>query len=257
MRRIKRYVKRNAPTIFIFGNAIGVLVTAGLTVYGTVKAVRKVDKLKETIEKPTKKQILKAVAPCYISSAISAGVTIGFGLSSNAISNKRQQALSAALIASNEAIQNFKEIAKEKFGEEEVKKIVEEQAKETLVRGEPAKAISSDDYINVYDEFSGYKFRTTMKKLNDAEFEVNRRLNHNDNWKCGGDVGYDDFFRWMDVPPTLYCKAYCWDSSDMWDVWNTGWVDFFHEKTVDDKGDETIILRYSIQPIAKRPTHII
>lgn len=251
MKTIKKRIKRNAPTLMIIGNVIGVFVTGGLCVYETIKAVRKVDKLKETVEKPTKKQILKAVAPYYISPAISAGLTVGLGLSSNAVNIKRQQALSAALIASNEAFRAFKEKTVEKIGEEGVKKIVEKQAKEATTQ-EPKKISQNADYITVYDKFSGYKFRTTQKDLDKAEFEVNRRLNHSENGRWVGEVNYDDFFRWMNVKPTLYSKAYCWDSSNMWDSLDTGWVDFYHEKTTDVNGDEIIILRYSVDPIAKR-----
>ena len=151
MKTIKERIKRNAPTLMIIGNVIGVFVTGGLCVYETIKAVRIVDKLKETIEKPTKKQILKAVAPYYISPAISAAVTIGLGLSSNAVNIKRQQALSAALIASNEAFRAFKEKTVEKIGEEGVKKIVENQAKEAQTQA-PKKIAQNADYILAYEK---------------------------------------------------------------------------------------------------------
>ena len=262
MRRIRRTVKRKAPTLLTIGNAVGVFATAGLTAYGTYKAVKKVEKLKETVENPTKKEILKEVAPCYISPLVSAILTVMCGVSSNAININRQKALAAALLTSNEAMSAFKKKVEDKIGGEEVKKIVEEQAKEAVIAEEPRKVISNGDYITVYDKFSGYKFRTTFEKLVAAEKEVNKCLN--DNQYTGyvntrlrpGEFEYSEFFRLMDVKPTLFSRAYVWDSSEMWDIWNTGWIDFMHEESTDTDGGRMIILSYTIDPVAKRPAYI-
>ena len=250
----RKSIRRNAPTIATIGSVIATGVALYLTGKATFKAVNAVNEMKKNEEQPTTKQILKKVVPYYIPAGIAAVTAVTLSITSNTIHVKRERMLSAALLASNEALTMFREKLTEKVSGETVKQITELPMEEKEVDRKPM--IEPNDYIWIYDEFSGYKFRTTYGKLLEAEKEVNRRLNNNDRYTCKGYVDYDDFFKMMDVQPTMYIRNFCWDSSDTWDLWDTAWIDFYHEETQTPDGCRMIILRYSIDPLAKEKKFI-
>lgn len=246
---IKHWGKKNLPTILTWTSAISTVGALYFTGKATVKAVRTYDELKKENKDISKKEILKAVGPYYIPAAGFAAASVACSFSSNHINLKRQQILAGALFASNEALQAFRKKVTEKIGEDEVKQITKEQAQEApLVE---SKRHIPGEKVVVYDDFLQYKFETTFEKLNDAEFEVNRRLNNNDCYICTGNVPYEEFYRWMDVRPPKTAYAYSWNSSDMWDLYNTAWVDFYQVDTVDSDGRRMIILRYNFEPMMK------
>lgn len=247
MQRFKKFTKKNLPTILTWVSAIttaGSLVCTGVA---TVKAVRKYDEIKKENKDAGKKEILKAVVPYYIPAAGFAAGAITCTFASNHINLKRQRILSGALLASTEAFQAFRKKVSEKMGEEKVKEIEDEQAKEAKVVKAPT--VNQNEKITVYDEFAHYKFETTRQRLNDACYEVNRRLNHYDGgYLCRGEVPYAEFYRFLGVKAPERMKAYIWDSSTMFDDFDTGWVDFFFADSTDINDLPIVVMRYSIQP---------
>ena len=240
----RKWFKKNLPTILTWTGAISTVGALCLTSRATVKAVRVYDQLKDENNKVDKKVFIKKVIPYYIPAAGFAASSIVCTFSSNHINLKRQRVLSGALFASNEALSAFKKKVEEKIGKEETKQIVEECKKETNER----KAIPylSEEIIRVHDAFMNYTFETTMTKLIDAETEVNRQLN-NPAWSIGI-VPYDRFYSWMKAKPPKGSDLYVWECYEMQCGYESSWIDFYHEDTVDSNGNRLIILRFTIEP---------
>lgn len=235
--------KKNLPTILTWTGAIS---TAGALYYtgkATVKAVRVYDELKKGDELD-KKEFVKTVGPYYVPAVILAASSIGCGFSSNHINLKRQRMLSGALFASNEALSVVKRKIEDKIGKEEAKQLTEECRKELDARKVPT--YLSEEVIRVHDAFMNYTFETTMTRLIDAETEVNRQLN-NPAWSIGI-VPYDRFYSWMKAKPPKGSNLYVWECYDMQCGYESSWIDFYHEDTVDADGHRLIILRFTIEP---------
>lgn len=242
---LSRWVKKNLPTILTFMSIVSTAGALYFTGKATIKAVRTYDKLKKDDESVSKKDVFKAVVPYYIPAAGFAAASIALSLGSNHIHVKRQQVLAGALLASNEALQQFRKKVGEQIGEEKMKEITDLQAKEAKVCDSSSR--DPQDQITVFDQFAYFKFQTTWTQLNNAMFEVNRRLNCHDNVDFGI-VRYEDFYRWMGVNLPSNLKAYGWDSVIMLDSYDTSWVDFFMRDMQDSNGLPITILEYSINP---------
>lgn len=260
-RKVGGSAKNNMPTIM---TAVSI-VTMGLALYftgtGTAKSVEDVRKRKEElgVDKLPFKEKVRVCWKNYIPAAAATSVSIGTSIASEVGHQSKEKILTSALLASNESIKLIRKEVTEKIGEDGMKEIVQKVAEETPVvedKKNKQQALTDGDYIVVYDEFSGFKFNTTMPKLTDAEFEANRELNHNDGGWTRGEVEFADFFRWMGAKPPLFMLQYKWDSSSMWDEFDTAWIDFIHEETKDVNGARMIILRYSIQPGVKGKEYI-
>lgn len=237
------WFKKNLPTILTWTSAISTAGALYFTGKATVKAVRVYDELKKGDE-IDKKEFVKRVVPYYIPAAGFAASSIVCTFSSNHVNLKRQRVLSGALFASNEALSAFKKKVEEKIGKEETKQLTEECKKETNER--KALPYLSEEIIRVHDPFMNYTFETTMTNLIDAETNVNRILN-NPAWSLGI-VPYDVFYSWMKVTPPRGAELYTWHCYEMAIGFESSWVDFYHEDTVDADGRRLIIFHFTIDP---------
>lgn len=243
---LSKWVRKNLPTILTWASAVA---TAGALYYtgkATVKAVRTYDELKQENPQVSKKEVVKAVIPYYIPAAGFAATSIACSFGSNHINAKRQRVLAGALMMSNEALQSFKKKVEEKLEPKKLEEITQEQAQEK--HAQSTAVLDPQDRITVFDKFTHFKFETTYSQLSNAMFEVNRRLNHNDGFYCGGSVPYSDFYRWMGVNVPEPFRAYSWDTVLMHDEFDTSWVDFFMKDMQDVNGLPITILEYSINP---------
>lgn len=244
---VKRFGRRNAPTLTMIGSILAGFLSLGFTIDATIKATREVDEMRANGEEPTKKEILKKVAHHYIPAGLTAASAVTLAITSDSMHVKREKALSAALVASSEAYQVFRKKVEEKVGAEEVKQIQEEQKKEQIEAADP------NEVITVWDEFIGYSFNTTLAKLLEAELEVNRRLNsHNSGNVCNGEVSLNEFYRLAGAKALRSAEGYSWNSWDMLNRVESSWIDFTHviQKVVKGVGnsDKFYILYYSDEP---------
>lgn len=249
------FVRRNLPTILTITGALSGAASLYFTGVGTVKAVRKYDKLKEEGVEITPKVIVKHIVPYYIPAIGFAGTSLGCSITANTIHKKRNKALTLAAIGAMESLRDFKEKTIEVAGEEVEKKIEEKRAQETELTESPTSYLGKK--IRVYDDFTRMKFETTWENLKDAEDDVNRTL-HNP-WMGMTRVELRKFYKDLGVDlsksKAISAENHAWDEEYLAINWEMTYVDFYDKETfVDNDGVETILLRYFPEP---EPQHEI
>lgn len=242
---LTKFIKRRSPTICVVFSAIAGAAALYFTGRGTVKAVRKYDQLKEEGVEITPKVVVKKLVPCYIPAIGLATTSLALSITGNTIHAKRNRALSLAAVGAAESLRSFKEKAKEVLGEDKVREVEAEQAKE-------AKAIKTDIHgdpaIRVYDIETGFKIETTYKRLHEAETFVNENLSQS-GW-TKGTADLRTFYRYLGIDERRIkgVPNHIWDASYMYDNFETNWVKFYHEELSDKDGSMVVMLRYSPQP---------
>lgn len=227
-------LRKKGPSILTGLASVGVVSTAVLAVKGS----RKVDQeLPE--EDISTKETLKIVAKSYAPAFISGAITIGCCIGSNEWNKQKQRSLTAAYILLRERYDAYIQKVKEHFGEE----AHEEIEHELLIERAEAPFISCQGFIKgsttsvdltdetrrlFYDAYSGKLFESTMAKVLEAEYHLNRNMalgafvTMKDWYDFLGIKCFDDCPPWKVNPECL--DALGWEVNDSYQ-----WIDFDHD----------------------------
>ena len=168
------WVKRNASTILSCVGVIGVIATAVMAVKATPKAVELLDEAKEEKgEELTKTEVVKVAAPVYIPAVIVGVSTVVCVLSANALNKRQQAAITSAYALLDSSYKNYRTKVVELYGEDAENVIREEIAKDEY---ENTDITVSEGNQLFYDAFSGRYFESTLFKVQQAEYYINRDL---------------------------------------------------------------------------------
>lgn len=244
------FVKRNAPTILtVFGGA-GVVVTSVLAVKATPKAMALIKQEKEVKgEELTKMEIVKTAGPAYIPAVISGVGTLACIFGANALNKRQQAALMSAYTLVDNSFKEYKNKLKELYGEETHNNIVDaiavEKAQDMRIRTENLCTecdLSLEDSGSeprlFYDYHSGRKFESTIERVMDAEYHLNR------NYILRGYAYLNEFYEFLGIEQTDYGSVLGWAPNDD----GMYWIDFNHHKTVLDDGLEVYIIEMPFEP---------
>lgn len=237
----KSFVKRNAPTILTCMGGVGVVATSIMAVKATPKALLVLEKAKEEKgDELTKLEKVQLVAPAYIPSVLVGTATIACIFGANML-NKRQQAslMSAYAMVSN-SYQEYREKVRELYGKESDENVKNEIAKDNY---KEADIPEGEGFELFFDEFSGRFFRSTMAKVLQAQYQINRDLSLQD-WAT-----VNDFYDYMNVPHVDGGDIIGWSTPMNEQAYWQTWVDFSNVKMVDDDGLEYYIVRMYQEPI--------
>lgn len=229
VRHTKLFVSRNGSTILTCMGGVGLVATAVLTAKATPKAMARVEITREEKgEELTKMETVIAAAPAYIPPIITGAATLAciFGIH---VLNKRQQ---ASLISAYALIDNsYKEYRKkvnELYGEDANTKVKEEIAKDKYKESELKPA---DGMKLFWDDFSGRIFESTIEKVQEAEYNINRDLS------MQGYATLNQFYDYLGLVPIDGGDELGWSSGMNFDYYWQEWIDFGHHKTTIGKID--------------------
>lgn len=238
-------LKRSAPMMLSVVAVIGVAATAVTTANATVKAAKIISSKREVM---TKKDVVKATWHCYIPSAI-AFITTSACILGAAVFNHRQQvSLASAYALIDSQFKEYKNKVKEIYGEDAHKKILmslgAEKAKNPELIAYDCFGYSDLDFGSLdeiehlfYDEFSERYFTSTIDKVLQAEYHLNRNL------ALGGTMTLNDWFEFLGLEKALDGDALGWSTCDAY-----YWLDFNHSKTILDDGLECYIISMIFKP---------
>ena len=120
MNKFTQFLDKNSSTLLSCAAGAGVVLTAVSASEAALKAKEKLE-----VENPqTKLDKLKVIAPCYIKTAIIAGLTLASIFGARYLDKKKQLALVAALSAVSQDAEDFKNKATELLGEEKVENLI-------------------------------------------------------------------------------------------------------------------------------------
>lgn len=236
-------LKKHSSTLLSCIGTAGVIATAIAAGRDTPKALTLLERAKEDKgSELTVLETVKTAAPAYIPAAVSGAVTIACILGANALNKRQQAALTSAYILASEGYKNYQRKVKDLYGEEAHQDIVShiavEQTKPVEITAPGMMSASSldfgaeEDIRTFYDSFSDRYFESTIGKVLQAEYHLNR------NFMLGGCVSLNDFYKFLGLEETDYGSKVGWSTvnGDLY------WIDFDHYKTTLDDGMECCII---------------
>ena len=252
LQSMKHSLKKSSPLILTCISAGGVVITAISAVKATPKALKLLDEATEKKgEKLTPLEVVKATWTCYIPPTIIGASTILCIFSANALNKKQQAVLTSAYALINQKYKDYTNKVKELYGEETHKRIIEElaveKAKDVPIITPGLIGSTSIDFEDAdeeprlfYDSFSERYFESTISKVLQAEYYLNR------NFCLGWIPSVNDFYDFLGLEHTEIGDEIGWTNSNG----DYYWIDFNHFKAKLDDGLECWVVETEIPPSA-------
>lgn len=236
----KFFLKRNDSTILTCIGAIGVVVTSILAVKATPKAIERIEQAEEEKgEKLTKMEVVKVAGPAYIPAVASGASTIACIFGANVLNKRSQAALVSAYALLDNAYKDYREKVQELYGEEADTEVKEQIAKDNY---DEIHVDDEDGKKLFYDDFSKRYFRSTIEKVQQAEYWINRDLSLRDY------ATVNEFYDYLGIPHIDGGDKLGWSSGSNFDYYWQSWIDFAHNKVALEDGIECIILTMFGEP---------
>lgn len=240
VRSTKLFVSRNGSTILTCIGGVGLVATAVLTAKATPKAMARVeDARKEKGEELTKFETVIAAAPAYIPPVIAGFSTLACMFGANALNKRQQASIMSAYALLDNSYKLHKTKVEELFGEGANDKVKAEIAKDKY---EETDIKPSDDMKLFFDEFSGRIFESTIEKVQNAEYNINRDLS------MYGWATLNEFYDYLGLVPIEGGDKLGWSSDMNFDYYCQEWIDFGHLKTTMGDDLECITITMFSEP---------
>lgn len=254
-----------ANKMVLLSKKYGPVVLSILSVFGTIataaEAVRVTPKALQLIEEDSKKnhdgdskaysksEAIKSAWKCYIPAAALGVSTIACILGANALNKKQQAMLMSGYALVKNSYDDLKIKLRELYGEEIYNTVVDSIMKEKCDEihiSDSCNGTSLDfgeDFEpeitrTFYDSFSQRYFETTISKVIEAEYQLNR------NFMFNGVISLNDFYEFLGLETTELGESLGWSNVNG-DIY---WIDFNHHKTILDDGMEVFVIDMVFEP---------
>lgn len=237
------------PTVLSIVSVAGLAATVVTAVRATPKAVKILEERKaEKDDKLTVKETVKATWKCYIpAAAIGVGTAVCI-IGANVLNRKVQASLASAYALVSNAYGKYKGKVVELYGKEAHDKIISSIAAEksnampitagSFIKNSCLDFGEKEEEMLFYDEFSGRYFTSTMSKVLQAEYHLNR------NYVLAGSVDINEFYDFLGISRVECGDAVGWSCCDG----EIQWIDFNHVKSTTDDGLEVHIIETIFEP---------
>ena len=250
------YLKKYSPVALSCVASIGVIVTVITAVKATPKAVElvKADSRKNHDGDPyayTKKEAFMSAWKCYIPTAAFSLSTIACIMGANALNSRKQAALTSAYAIINQSYKEYKDKLKELYGEGAhnaiMDSIIKEQCEEVHIVAPGLVSTSTLDFEEgmepeivrtFYDAFSQRHFESTISKVIQAEYHLNR------NFMFNGVISLNDFYEFLGLEKIKIGDDLGWSNCNG-DIY---WIDFNHHRIDLDDGMEIFVIDMVFEP---------
>lgn len=241
LRSSKRFVKRNASIILTCAGGVGVITTSVMAAKATPRALKLLEQAEdEKGDHLTKTEKVVAAAPAYIPTVIMGATTIACIFGVHIVDKRKQAALVSAYAFLDNSYKEYKKKVKEMYGEDADNDIRTELSKDKYDKTDIPKNYEDDLF---FDEFSGRFFKSTLTKVQRAEYELNRDLVMRD-WAT-----INDFYEHLKIPLIDGGDEIGWSTSMNEQAYWQTWVDFSNPKTIANDGSEYYIVRMFQEPM--------
>lgn len=252
-------IRKYSPVALSCVASVGVVVTAIAAAKATPRAVALVyaDSRKKHDGDPyayTKKEAFIAAWKCYIPAVTFGASTIACIMGANALNRRQQASLTSAYALVQGSYKEYKDKLKELYGEEAhnaiVDSIAKEKCKDISISANGGWYDSSLDFgegmepevsRTFYDSFSQRYFESTIEKVIQAEYHLNR------NFMFAGVIPLNDFYEFLGLEKTELGDAVGWSSCNG-DIY---WIDFNHHRLTLDDGMEIYVIDMVFEPTAE------
>ena len=245
--KAETWIQKNSPTILSCVASGGVILTTVLAVKATPKAM---DIIK-TVGANSKKEAFKVAWKCYIPTALAGASTISCIVGANVLNKHQQSALISAYALVQNSYSEYKKKLKELYGPEVHNKIVDsivkEKCEDVKITAQGAcynctlrfdDGSEPDIVRTFYDSYSERYFESTIAKVMEAEYHLNR------NFAMAGAISLNNFYDFLGLAKT--------DVGDIvgWSAENSGifWIDFDHRLVKLEDGMEVYTIDMVFEP---------
>ena len=225
----KLFFKRNGSTILTCVGAVGVVATAVTAAKETPKAVRLLEQAREEKgEKLTPMETVLIAGPVYIPSIVLGTATVACIFGANVLNKRHQASLASAYALIDSSFKEYKNKVKELYGEEIDEEIREKIAEDNFIEVEVP---HEGDTVLFYDEYSSRYFRSTLQKVQRAEYEINRDL------VMRGYAYLNEFYELLGLTVIDPGWTLGWSPGANLDRYWQEWVDFGHSLSTAPNGE--------------------
>lgn len=257
LQKASRNLRKVSPTIMTCLSVLGVVATAILAVKATPKALECVEDAKkakkdENGEHLTKMETVAVAWQCYIPAVATGIATIGCIFGANVLNRHQQASLASAYALLNRSYTDYKRKLKEIYGQETHNRIIKELAAEKvdedhIITAESNFCILDLDFEGAteetrlfYDRLSNRYFESTIGKVLQAEYHLNRNL------VLQGEVFLNEFYNFLGIEEIPEGNSIGWflDDNEIY------WIDFRHPyMPIDDGPSQKTMDAWIIDPI--------
>lgn len=238
----KLFFNKNGSTILTCAGGIGAVATSVLAVRATPKALQLMEAAKEEKGEPlTKLEVVKTVYPVYIPSVAVGVSTLICIFGANYLNKRSQASLASAYALLDSSFKEYKNKVSELYGEDANNEIIGEIAKDHYKETD----ISVPDNEQLfYDAFSRQYFTSTLFKVQQAEYYLNRDLTMRD-------YAYlNEFYEHLGIDGLDSGWKLGWSTGSCLAAYWQPWIDFNHSKVVTDDGVECTVITMFQEPFA-------
>lgn len=249
--RSKSYLKYHSPTILTCMGAIGVVVTAVMTVKATPKAIKRLEMAEDDKgEKLTNLEVVFVAGPAFMPATVVGLSTISCIFGANVLSKRNQASLVSAYALLNQSYQQYRNAAKAVYGEDADSKIKIEAAKNVYVSADGCYIYdpeSESEEILFYDTFCQRYFTSTMSSVINAQYHVNR------NFALRGWSDLNELYNFLGLEEHRGGDLIGWSSDEMLESGLTPWIEFENRLVKMDDGLECYLISTLYEPIVLNP----
>lgn len=251
-------IKKYSPVGLSCIASVGVVITAIAAVKATPKAVMLIhaDSERRHDGDPhayTKTEAIAVAWKCYIPAVAIGASTIACIMGANALNRRQQAALTSAYALVQSSYKEYKDKLRELYGEEAhnaiMDSIIKEKCKDITISASGGWYNSTLDFGDgmnpevtrtFYDSFSQRYFETSIAKVIEAEYHLNR------NFMFAGTIPLNDFYEFLGLEKTDLGDTVGWSSVNG-DIY---WIDFNHHRIILDDGMEVYVIDMVFEPTA-------
>lgn len=240
LRKSKVFLNRNASTILTCIGGVGVVATSVIAVKATPKALKKIELAEqEKGEKLTKLEIVAETAQVYVPAMVVGVSTVACIFGANVFSKRNQASLMSAYALLDSSYKDYRSKVKEVFGEEGDLQVQEEIAKDKYKESDVA---NTDGKELFYDIYSGRYFESTMQKVKDADYKINKVI------MGDGGAFLNEYYAFLGIPPIDGGDELGWSSVGLAEMAWTSWLDFYYGTFTTEDGRECTSIMMSTEP---------
>lgn len=237
-------VKAAIPIALTTLGIAGTIITIANCQKDTVKAMKKLEEADIKIE--TKKEKFQYVWKCYIPTMVSGGVTILSIAAAGYLNHRTEMALAAALALNKDNLKKFESKAREIIGDDKVKEIKTEIAKDSAKDISLPKEKVPDGMVRIYDPYTEQVIDTTIEKISLTKLAINHDLS------CKGEVSYNKFIKLLGGKISKNIELLGWSLGNDIQDWNWSfepgyWIEVYLSEMHKD-GQEFQVISFNVGP---------
>lgn len=242
----KIIIKRNAPVILTCVSVAGVIGTTILAAKATPKAIKLLEQAENEKQEPlTTIEKVKFAGPVYIPTVAAGISTVVCIVGINVLSKRQQAGIASAYALLDTSFKEYKKKVAVMYGNDADEKIKEEIVKDKYknVKFNTLENKNNEKTHLFYDEYSKQFFESTMLKVQQAEYRLNRDLTMRD-------YAYlNEFYEELEIPGIDAGWTLGWSVGACLDMYWQNWIDFSHKRITMEDGTECIHIIMFQEPI--------